>query len=263
MSKVLKTKSYLKFTEFCNACKKYSYIGICDGSPGVGKTFSARCYTRWDMIEQIVPPYHLANPLPVEELDGCDSVFYTAPVTSSPARLEREIYESCSNLNWLINDVAPPKKSKKGVWDIQSNFTKLILIDEADRLTKSCLEQVRDIYDKTKIGFVLIGMPGFEKKLLRYAQLYSRVGFVYNFRPIENNEMEDILKHKWAELGLNYNNDTDREAFSQIVIITRGNFRLLQRLFTQIEFIMQVNNYYVLDKDVVETARENLMIGKV
>lgn len=48
-----------------------------------------------------------------------------------------------------------------------------------------------------------------------------------------------------------------------IIRISGGNFRLVQRLFTQIERILQINEHRVVTKEVVEAAREHLVIGRV
>lgn len=42
---------------------------------------------------------------------------------------------------------------------------------------------------------------------------------------------------------------------------TAGNFRLIQRLFDQIDHILQINNLRTVTKEVVEAARETLVIG--
>ena len=54
---------------------------------------------------------------------------------------------------------------------------------------------------------------------------------------------------------------TTGEAAATITRITGGNFRLTSRLVTQIERILEINQMTTVTKEVVETARESLVIG--
>jgi DNA transposition AAA+ family ATPase len=141
----------------------------------------------------------------------------------------------------------------------------LVIVDEADWLKTVGLEQVRDSYDRGQFRVVLIGMPGIEKRLARYPQLYSRVGFVHPFRPLGTEEVTFLLTRQWQRLGLGLAPDdfTDAEALAAVIRITSGNFRLLRRLLTQVERILAINELGTVTKEVVEAAREGLVIGSV
>ena len=137
-------------------------------------------------------------------------------------------------------------------------------MDESDCLSFKSLEQLRHLYDKYRFGLILIGMPGFEKRLARYAQLYSRIGFAHEFQPLSEDEMEFLFEHHWQRLGLTLNRKqfSDVEAIKTIARITNGNFRLLHRLFAQIQRIQEVNKMKKITKEVVLAARNCLVIGQ-
>ena len=139
----------------------------------------------------------------------------------------------------------------------------LLIIDEADRLRMASLEQVRAIFDQGGMGLVLIGMPGLEKRLARYAQLYSRVGFVHEFCALAEPEARGLLLEGWKPPGVALPSDglSDDEALAAILRITEGNFRLLSRLLTQIARVLTINNLRQVAPAVVEVARESLVIG--
>lgn len=279
----LETKEYRRFTEFCDACQQFRYIGLCYGPPGVGKSFSAWHYARWNLLEIYFPerfydafrlPYiegsiariiaeqTATNPVPLE-MEKCTSILYTPPVTNTPRRIELEIRALRLALSHLVDATRPKQPQDAVFYRPVADPTKLLIVDETDRLKTTALEQLRDIYDQRQVGLVLIGMPGLEKRLSRYPQLYSRVGFVHEFRPLNAEEVHVVLQRQWEqwEMMLQSENAAEMEAVAAIVRITRGNFRLLHRLLAQIERIVQINAIRTVTKEVVEVARQQLVIG--
>jgi hypothetical protein len=298
----VETLEHRRFAEFCDACKRYRYIGLCYGPSGVGKTVSARHYANWDRSQDFWdhPDYKAA----AVEISGSSTVFYTAPVVSSPTILQRQIWnlrdrlhkaainarrkvEDAETLRLLgiLNDLRDRTKNPDGyrneatdnaedaflkqrhrasglAW-LVPDPTNLLVIDEADRLRMTGLEQARSIFDQGGVGMILIGMPGIEKRLARYPQFYSRVGFVHEFRPLSATEIRQLLEHRWTPLGVKLPAAAiDAIAAAAIIRITGGNFRLLNRLLTQVERILEINALTTVTKEVVEAARENLVIGQ-
>lgn len=262
--KFIETKEYKRFAEFCDACIKYKYIGICYGVPGVGKTLSSRYYTNWDNIEKQIA-YKKADEIALKT-DGsileANTIFYTAPAVRAT-----KMTDNINTLGFRINMIkAMYKLHTTGEEEYYSDSYKdidLIIVDEIDRLKLQSLEQLRDIYDQNDVAMILIGMPGIEKRLARYPQLYSRIGFAHEFDKLSKDEAHHILEYKWEELGLSIKLEdfSDYEAISNIIKITGGNFRLIQRLFTQIERILEINKLTTITTDVVEAARDSLVIG--
>jgi len=281
----LETKEYRRFAEFCDACRQHRYIGLCHGFPGVGKTLSAWQYATWHLIQPYFPErfYVEYRPTAIErviaetiatnlvplppELGKCQSILYTPPVANTPKRVEQEIQALRLALSYLVDTVqygVPQQASEElAPRRVVPDPTALIIIDEADRLKTATLEQIRDIYDHSNIGMVLIGMPGLEKRLSRYPQLYSRVGFVHEFRALNAEESRLFLKQQWHHWGLTLHPEsaTEVEAIAAIIRITHGNFRLLHRLLAQIERIVDINALRTVSKEVVEVARQQLVIG--
>jgi hypothetical protein len=66
---------------------------------------------------------------------------------------------------------------------------------------------------------VFIGMPGIEKRLSRYPQLYSRVGFVHVFHPLTAAQVRELLHQKWLPSGVMLPEEgvTDEEALAAII----------------------------------------------
>lgn len=255
------TKEYRRFAEFCDACRRYRYIGLCYGAPGVGKTVSARHYARVELLEPNQQYGSEGKPVPAEVAE-CHTVFYTPPVANSPRQIERHISVLSSHVRRLIYTLVETQSEEVTSINLD-DYPDLIVVDEADRLKLTGLEQLRDIYDRQHLGLVLLGMPGIEKRLARYPQFYSRVGFVHHFRPLSGEELRFILAQQWQRWHLTFQPEdfTDAEAVAAIIRITAGNFRLVQRLLAQVERILQINELRTVTKEVVETAREQLVIG--
>jgi DNA transposition AAA+ family ATPase len=179
-------------------------------------------------------------------------------VTNTPRIIERDV-----NAIWAAVSGLAARQHQASVQRPRPEPPALVNVDEADRLKTAGLEQLRDMCDRRRIGLVLIGMPGLQKRLERYAQLYSRVGFVHQFHALGGAELRNVIRVQSQQLGLGLelHDGDDASILSSIVRITGGNFRLVERLFAQVRRVAQINDVTTLTPELVEAAQESLVIG--
>ncbi|MBN9607935.1 MAG: AAA family ATPase [Actinobacteria bacterium] len=258
------TREHRRFTEFADTVRQNRYIGLCWGPPGVGKTLSARTYAGTDAYEQWRTPFSdELGPVPERVLQA-RTAFFTPTVAATVRQIDQGLPRICQAISWALD------YAEHGVVDPyvhtesrSSGRTELLIIDEADRLKATGLEQVRDYYDRHHMGVILIGMPGIEKRLARYPQLYSRIGFAHEYRTLGPDELTAVLDHRLpaptepaGDGGI-----ARAAAIAAIVRTTGGNFRLVDRLLTQIRRIQAVNDLHALTPETVDAARETMLIG--
>jgi hypothetical protein len=101
MAAFVETKEYRRFREFCDACRRYRYIGLCYGPPGVGKTLSARRYADWGRVAKADPNTDFGV-FRTDEVPGKGCVFYTATVVNSPRQVEGDIDRLRGKMHALV-----------------------------------------------------------------------------------------------------------------------------------------------------------------
>lgn len=243
------------------------------GPARVGKIASARRYTLWDALESRYPRFcHTEKPPP--EVALVRSVFYTPPVVSRPRLIASEVEARRNLVNWLAavasqdgdaGAATEPRNRYDSGLPEEHDRMRLLVVDEANWLKMPDLEQLRSMHDREGFGLVLLGMPGLEKSLACYPQLYSRVGFVHRYAPLRAEETEAVVTdHAVGAFGLSLPPEAfaDRGGVSALVRESRGNFRLLEKLLQQCERVMRINGLSKVDARVVETARKALTFGK-
>ncbi|KQS66658.1 AAA family ATPase [Modestobacter sp. Leaf380] len=261
------TREHRRFAEFAGAVRKQRTIGICFGPAGVGKTVSARRYAQWEAVGPVAdtwgPRSRDVDQKAYTAASRARTVLYTPQVGGTLKALREDIQRGQRRVDICIGEALADQSQSIQTTHAGSSQVEMIVVDEAERLSSTGIEWLRDHHDRTSIALILIGMPGIEKQFARYPQLYSRIGFAHQYRPLGNDELLFVLDRYWRRLGrtLNPEDFTDAQAVAAIQRITRGNFRLLERLLPQIQRILKINELDTITDDVIEAARSTLVIG--
>lgn len=261
------TRHSTRMWEVIDRVRAEGCMGLVCGVPGVGKTLTAERYGAWGKWER-----EYQGVLPMTWRSRSRVRYVAIHAANTAMTFLREL---CALVGKEVRPGAR-RAELSGVWrDLESRDLDAILIDEADRLGTEALEVARDLYDRTRVRVILMGMPGLEKKLERLPQLHSRIGFYYPYAPLTVGETaifmakanEDwagpttgprmrkrIPERKWTSNEL--------AAIEVIHRATDGIPREIRRMIERIEGLLQINEADEMTPDIARSAGEQLFRGK-
>lgn len=74
------------------------------------------------------------------------------------------------------------------------------------------------------------------------------------YRPVGQHELRFVLERPWRRLGVTLDPNDFTHAVAAIARTTLSDFGLLERLFTQIERVLKINELQAITNDEVEAA---------
>ena len=173
------TKEHRRFAEFADAVRRQHTIGICL-RPGRHRKDPLRQALR-QLAQGREPGSEQWGPRDDSDyqiyaaLARARTVFYTPAVLTSPKQIHAELEHISTRVSICVDQHLEKIGKKTGPHTRTGKHVELLIIDESERLNATSLELLRDRYDRDNIALILIGMPGIEKWLSRYAQLYGGV----------------------------------------------------------------------------------------
>lgn len=160
-------RRYLRMFQYCQAAPD---IGVIAGGAGIGKTEAAREYRRTS------PNVFIATVQPVRN---------TAP----------KFVDSVAEVLGVSGRGATRQTS--GIIDRLSGSGSLLIIDEAQHLATSALDQARSFHDLARCGLVLIGNHSVYSRMgdgrAEFAQIFSRIGMKITQAKPKAEDVETVL----------------------------------------------------------------------
>lgn len=255
----LLTSQYRRFAEICNTSQTAKFISLFFGRTGLGKTECALHYAQWRAVEPLLYMTPGARKIP-SSMIHCTAAVYTPDVGATLKIVQSGIAGLRNRFDELVDQAACCHGFDVGSYYPHKHL-KLLIIDEADRLTFGAFELIRDLYDRTPLSILLIGSPGIDRRLKRsgYGQLHSRLTLAYEIQTLTKEEMRLFISLKWKELNLPLT--ADDAVSAAIMRLAHGNLRVLHRIFAEMKRLQRLNCLQIITPELVEVARGGLLLG--
>ena len=264
-SPFFQTEVYRGFAEVCDECRRFRTIGVCYGSPGSGKTLAARRYAQWDGIEPLLTRQGIIQP-PIASMSLSFQVaLYTLGRNVRPKQLENDI----ALLQWSMQNLAQtalqlPEAAEHSLTTAPSTTLQLLIFDNVHRLDAYTLDVVQDVYDRYRIGVILLGSTSLvveRSALKRHEHLRTRIGPYYPFRLLTQGEMHPLIEQMVASCKIECSAKqgcTLNWLVNTLYQVTLGNVSLIGLFLIELVSLLQKSQSLLLTETLFWNAYRRL-----
>lgn len=141
---------------------------------------------------------------------------------------------------------------KQAVNQLVSN-PRPIIIDEIDYLLGDLrtIETIRDIYDRTNVPILLMGMNKADKKLSRYRHVYDRLSEILKFESFSLLEVKNIIE-QLSEVEIS-------DDAVNLIHSKANRFRQIVNLINKAEKLAQANSLSIIDSQILKTGTSDFV----
>ncbi len=255
--KFVQTRQHLRFVEFADFCRSNRFLGVCTGRPGVGKEASALDYTQWKSMKDLLDTPRRPTSPPAK-LENCHSAYWDAEISCSIKRLHSALNLLRNKFDRLVQDSLDwyePDRLRQAL-PPRNEFLELIIINHAHRLSYLCMDAINDYRKNNKIGFILLGVPGFDRKVKMYDQVGSDVALYHEYTPPRSEELKQILELRWSSQGVT----VEDAAITFIEEVTSSNIQKALNIQSEIERVRGINSISIISPQLVQAASSSLLL---
>jgi DNA transposition AAA+ family ATPase len=192
--------------------------------------------------------------------------FYTPTATVTARQIEKDL----ALLRWslrVIGEAASvvPQEVETVEGMVRPGQVDLLVVDEADRLKPLALEVLRDVYDPQSDGAGAYRTARARETIGEVSTAVFTGRIRASIPDVGREEQRELIEQQTRSFGGGRGKERKikKEALAQIIRMTGGNFRQMERLLSQMKRILEINlEVEQVSREVVEAAREQLVFGK-
>ena len=242
-----KSRDFNNVINRLNYLKEIKGIGLITGTPGLGKTYTLRCFV--DSLNKDIYKVIYVSPTNLGKFEFFGNIAKQLNINVG-ACYKDELYDNI-------------QKEIKRLYKEQ-RVSVIVLVDDAQNLNPKIIKDLKILFDfqmdsKDYTTIILCGHEELRRELSKidYEAIRQRIVINYKFQGLEREEVKEYIETR-LELSKQRQEIFTEEALNGLYSASKGNARRLNSLVINCLMIGYQNEKAIIDDEIVMLAKNEI-----